>query len=122
MPERPVPLLVGGHSDAALRRAARLDGWVHGGGDPGDLPRLLERLQGFRASEGRDGEPFQVHVISTDAYTVDGVRRLADQGATDVVVGFRWPYTTEPDTQPLAEKLDHLRRYAEEVIAPVRDA
>ena len=120
VPEQRVPILVGGHSDAALRRAARLDGWIHGGGDPSALPELLERLRALRGELGRDGEPFGVHVISMDAYTLDGVRRLADQGATDIVVGFRWPYTTGPDTQPLQEKLDHLRRYAEEIIEPLR--
>ena len=119
VPERPVPILVGGHSDAALRRAARLDGWMHGGGDPADLPGLLERLHGFRAAEGRDGEPFEVHVISLDAYTPDGIRRLEEQGVTDVIVGFRWPYDVGPDTQPLQEKLDLLRRYADDVIAKV---
>jgi probable F420-dependent oxidoreductase len=117
VPERRVPILVGGHSDAALRRAARLDGWMHGGGDPADLPRLLDRLHGFRAAEGRAGEPFEVHVISLDAYSPDGVRRLEDQGVTDVVVGFRWPYSVGPDTQSLQEKLDLLRRYADDVIA-----
>jgi len=34
-PERPVPILIGGHAEAALKRAAVLgDGWMHGGGDP----------------------------------------------------------------------------------------
>jgi hypothetical protein len=56
-------------------------------------------------------------VISADAYTTDGVRRLAEQGVTDVIVGFRWPYATGPDTQPLGEKLDNLRRYGDDVIA-----
>jgi probable F420-dependent oxidoreductase len=120
IPSRRVPILVGGHSDAALRRAARLDGWMHGGGDPDDLPRLLDRLRELRAAEGRAGEPFEVHVISTDAYSPDGVRRLEDQGVTDVVVGFRWPYDVGPDTQPLQEKLDLLRRYADDVIAKAR--
>jgi hypothetical protein len=61
-----------------------------------------------------------VHVISADAYSVDGVRRLEDQGVTDVIVGFRWPYTTGPDAQPLAEKITSLRRFADTVIAKVR--
>ena len=55
--------------------------------------------------------------MSIDAYTPDGVRRLEDAGVTDVIVGFRWPYTTEPDTQPLDEKIDLLRRFADRMIA-----
>jgi len=36
---------VGGHHEAALKRAAiEGDGWLHGGGDPADLPGLLARL------------------------------------------------------------------------------
>ena len=53
VPSEPIPVLIGGHSDAALRRAARLgDGWMHGGGDPADLPRLLARLTDFRREAG----------------------------------------------------------------------
>jgi probable F420-dependent oxidoreductase len=121
VPTGPVPILLGGHGEAALRRAARMgDGWVHGGGDPGDLPVLLARLGELRAEAGRDKEPFEVHVISMDAYTADGVRRLEEQGVTDVIVGFRWPYAVAPDTEPLQTKLDNLRRFADSVIGEVR--
>ncbi len=118
VPTEPIPILVGGHSDAALRRAARdADGWLHGGGDPGLLPGLLARLAEFRRQEKPTGRPFEVHVISTDAYSVDGVRRLEDQGVTDVIVGFRWPYRVGPDLEPLNEKIANLRRFADQVIA-----
>jgi probable F420-dependent oxidoreductase len=121
VPARPIPVLIGGHADAALRRAARRgDGWLHGGGDPADLPGLLARLAELRQEEGTAGRPFEVHVISMDAYSVAGVRRLAEQGVTDVIVGFRWPYETGPDRQPLAEKITQLRRFAEQVIIPSR--
>ena len=113
-----LPIAVAGRQPVAMRRAARLgDGWLHGGGDPADLPGLLARLARFRAEEGTEGRPFEVHVISADAYTLDGVRRLEDQGVTDLIVGFRWPYVTGPDPEPLDSKLTHLRRYADTIIA-----
>jgi probable F420-dependent oxidoreductase len=120
VPSRPIPILVGGHADAALRRAARLDGWMHGGGDLSELPPMLEKLSRFRREAGREADPFEVHVISLDAYSADGIKRLEDQGVTDVIVGFRWPYSVGPDTEPLQTKLDALRRYADTVIAEDR--
>jgi probable F420-dependent oxidoreductase len=119
-PTQPLPVLVGGHAVAALRRAARSDGWLHGGGDPADLPALIAQLGRLREEEGTADRPFEVHVISADAYSVDGVQRLEEQGVTDVIVGFRWPYVVGADTEPLPTKIDHLRRYADEVIAKVR--
>jgi hypothetical protein len=119
-PTEPLPILVGGHATPALRRAARSDGWLHGGGDPADLPGLLERLGRLREEEGTADRPFEVHVISLDAYSVDGIRRLEEQGVTDVIVGFRWPYAVGPDTEELQTKLDNLRRFADDVIGQVR--
>lgn len=115
-PTKPVPILIGGHSDAALKRAARIgDGWMHAGGGPEDLPTMLERLHELRREHGREREPFEVHVISLDAYSLDGVRRLEEIGVTDVIVGFRDMYAKQEMT--LQQKIDALRWYADEVIA-----
>ena len=119
VPTEPIPVVVGGHAPAALRRAARADGWVHGGGDPADLPGLLGRLRTIREELGTVDQPFEVHVISLDAFTVDGIHRLEEQGVTDVIVGFRWPYTVGADTESLQVKVDNLRRYADDIIAKV---
>lgn len=117
VPTEPIPILVGGHSDPALRRAAeRGDGWMHAGGDPGELDRLLVKLDALRAEYGTR-EDFEVHVISLDGFTVDGVKRLEDKGVTDVIVGFRYPYTREQDTESLDTKIANLSRFAEKVIA-----
>ena len=59
-------------------------------------------------------------MISTDAYSVDGVHRLEELGVTDVIVGFRWPYGVEQDTETLETKVDTLRHFADDVIAKVR--
>ncbi|MDH6245622.1 LLM class flavin-dependent oxidoreductase [Mycobacterium sp. OTB74] len=118
-PTKPVPILVGGHAEAALKRAACNDGWMHGGGDPAELDGLIARLQQLRKEEGRENEPFQIHVISIDGFTIDGVKRLEDKGVTDVIVGFRVPYIMGQDTQPLDKKIKHLEMFAENVIAKV---
>lgn len=116
-PSEPVPILVGGHSDAALRRAVRLgDGWMHAGGDGAELDRLLARINELR-SERDNPKPFEIHVISLDAYTVDGVKRLEDKGITDAIVGFRVPYIMGADTEPLDTKITNLQRFADHVIA-----
>jgi len=119
-PTEPIPILVGGHSDAALRRAVlQGDGWMHAGGDGEELDRLLARLADIRKAEGDEREDFEVHVISYDAYTLDGIKRLEDKGVTDCIVGFRVPYIKGPDTEPLQTKIDHLDRYAEDIISKV---
>jgi hypothetical protein len=79
---------------------------------------MLERLNELRREYGREREPFEVHVISFDAYNIDGVRQLEDMGVTDAIVGFRNPYLG-PDTIPLQLKIDALRRFADDVIAKV---
>ncbi|OBK20786.1 TIGR03619 family F420-dependent LLM class oxidoreductase [Mycobacterium asiaticum] len=118
-PTQPIPILVGGHADAALRRAARLDGWMHGGGsEPDELDRLIAKVKRFREEEGKTG-PFEIHVISMDAYTVDGIKRLEDKGVTDVIVGFRWPYIKGPDPEPLQTKIRNLEKYADKVMSKV---
>jgi alkanesulfonate monooxygenase SsuD/methylene tetrahydromethanopterin reductase-like flavin-dependent oxidoreductase (luciferase family) len=117
-PTEPIPILIGGHADAALRRAARNDGWMHGGGSE-DLDELLAKLQRYRDEEGTADKDFQIHVISIDAYTPDGIKRLEDKGVTDVIVGFRIPYITGPDTEPLDAKIRNLEMFAENVIAKV---
>jgi alkanesulfonate monooxygenase SsuD/methylene tetrahydromethanopterin reductase-like flavin-dependent oxidoreductase (luciferase family) len=115
-PTKPIPILVGGHAEAALKRAARCDGWMHGGGQPEELDQLIKRLNQIRTEEGRTG-PFEIHVISADAYTLDGIKRLEDKGVTDVIVGFRIPYIMGLDTEPLDDKIRHLEAFAERVMA-----
>jgi probable F420-dependent oxidoreductase len=115
-----IPLLVGGHADVALRRAVlKGDGWMHAGGDGEELDRLLARLAEIRKAEGDTRDDFEVHVISYDAYTPEGVRKLEDKGITDCIVGFRVPYIKGRDEEALDTKVKNLEAFAENVIAKV---
>jgi probable F420-dependent oxidoreductase len=117
-PKKPVPILIGGHAEAALKRAAYLgDGWMFAGGAPEELSRCLERLAVLRREAGRENEPFEIHAGSMDAFKLDGVKRLEDQGITDVIVGFRNAYDNAPDIQPLDVKIGALRKYADKIIS-----
>ena len=121
VPSQPIPILVGGHARPALRRAVtKGDGWMHAGGDPAELSKMLAQIQELRVEHGKQNDPFQIHVISMDGFTPDGVKRLEKIGVSDVIVGFRNSYANEADTQSLDEKIGNLRAYADDVIAKVR--
>ncbi len=117
-PSAPVPILIGGHSEAALKRAARVgDGWMHAGGDTDELARMIARLNELRAQYGREREPFEIHVISLDAFNVDGIQQLEDLGVTDAIVGFRDAYGKAQDTETLEDKVRNLELFAEHVMS-----
>ncbi len=116
-PSQRIPILIGGHADIALRRAARVgDGWMHAGlGDGMPIDQAIARINELRVEYGRDKEPFEFHVISMDAYSLDGIKRLEDQGVTDAIVGFRDAY--QPDQMPLQMKIDALKQFADNIIS-----
>ena len=118
-PTKPIPILIGGHADAALQRAARNDGWMHGGGDPEELDAAYQEAQ--HVPRGRGHAPGRSRSMSSRStrYTPDGIKRLEDKGVTDVIVGFRIPYIMGQDTEPLDDKIRNLEWFAENVIAKV---
>ncbi|WP_428339231.1 LLM class flavin-dependent oxidoreductase [Mycobacterium sp.] len=60
-PPAPVPILCGGESDVALRRAARLcDGWVGTAYGWDDAVRYVQKLTALRHEYGRGAEPFAI--------------------------------------------------------------
>ena len=115
-PSQPTPILIGGHAEPALRRAARVgDGWMCAGADLAQLRAYIGRLHQLREEYGTADRPFRVYTTGQDAFTPDGIARLEEIGVTDVVIGFRNVYEMEPD-KPLEEKIAMLQWYAGEFI------
>ncbi|HSJ46529.1 MAG TPA: LLM class flavin-dependent oxidoreductase [Euzebyales bacterium] len=53
-----VPVLIGGMTDAAIRRVVEFgDGWTAGGIPPDDVKAFADRVRGAWGDAGRDGQP-----------------------------------------------------------------
>lgn len=114
-PAEPVPIVVGGLSDAALRRAARNDGWVSDLHTLAELTDIIGKLQAHRRELGRDHLPFRVYGSVKDAWDLDGYRRAAEAGVTHLVT-MPWYFYDGPYAD-LAGKVDAIKRFADDVIA-----
>lgn len=121
VPETRVPLLLGGHGPAALKRAARLgDGWVAAGAELTELERMINSISEQRKQLERDHLPFEVHTTGEDAYTPAGVEKLQKAGVDLVYIGFFNVYAGKPDGRTLEQKLTQIERFAQGVIRPTR--
>jgi len=118
VPSDPIPVLIGATPDASLRRAARRGtAGCTGAGVPAACRPAgpARRVSGGRRARG--GRPFESARISMDAFSVAGCAKLAEQGVTDVIVGFRWPYEAAPIPSRWPRRSHALRRFADRVIA-----
>ncbi len=127
-PPGPVPIYVGGHTDAALRRAARVaDGWIGNAYPWDDAVRHIGRLKQFLREEGRDGEPFELIVGLYDLPSVDLYKRAEDElGITGTMCV---PWSALGDTskgdhrgldQVAATYRESIERFAEEIVHPLQ--
>jgi probable F420-dependent oxidoreductase len=82
------PIHIGGESDAAMRRVARLgQGWFSFDRLPADLPEPLERLDRALAAEGRSREDVTLSVSPYfHATTPEMVAQYADLGVDRLIV------------------------------------
>jgi len=107
-----VPIVVGGHSAAALRRAARYgSGWYGVNASPEETGSLLRQLDGFLADEGRSRDGFQVVMGTTaNAMSVELIERYGELGVTELLIPF-----LRQGTKHLEANLDTVEPYLEAV-------
>jgi probable F420-dependent oxidoreductase len=118
-PSSPVPILCGGESEAALRRAARLcDGWVGTAYAWDDAVRHVQKLTALRREYGRDGEPFEIMLALLEMPSADLYRRAEDLGITAVMCAPWMGEYVEPDDHERYRS--SIERFAETVIEKCR--
>jgi probable F420-dependent oxidoreductase len=103
--QQPIPILVGGHSEAALERAARLgDGWIAAGMSADRLrDELLPLLHEALRRHDRDPATYPIYCGGGRGDAgIDELRRYEELGVVDLHVGLR--------------TLDDLKRFADEVL------
>jgi probable F420-dependent oxidoreductase len=115
-PSKPVPFYVGGHTDVALRRAARIgDGWTSAMLKCDQLAEIIGKLKALLGEYGRADEPFEFQAVCIDKFDVEGHRELVEAGVTDNIV-IPWILEGHGFDAPIDKKKDSLMRYAETFI------
>jgi probable F420-dependent oxidoreductase len=115
-PSALVPIYVGGHSEAALCRAARAgDGWTSAMMRFDELRDTIARLATLRADTERAGEPLEIQAVCIDRFGLDGFRQQAEIGVTEAVV-VPWVYDGTGFDGSLEAKKDSLKRFADAVV------
>lgn len=105
-----VPIHIGGHSEAAARRAGRIgDGFFPGTTDAEHLASVLGVMR--RAAEEAGRDPDAIEVTTGGPLDADGIRRLGDLGVHRITIP---PLSFDPD-----ELRGHLTAFAEDVIPKV---
>lgn len=118
-PEAPVPILCGGESDAALRRAARMcDGWVGYAYPWDEAVHYVEKLTALRREYGRENERFDILLALLEPPSVDLYKRAEDIGITSVMCS-PW-FGQVSDSGDIGRYREPIERFAEDIIDKMR--
>jgi alkanesulfonate monooxygenase SsuD/methylene tetrahydromethanopterin reductase-like flavin-dependent oxidoreductase (luciferase family) len=109
---RPPPILFGGDSSSALRRAALLaDGWIGMHYDLDGLSAIVQKLRAWRTRCDRSSEALQVAAGVTVAPTAETAEHLAEIGVTTLVTSAL--ASRSRPAADIGQRLEALERFAD---------
>jgi len=124
-PTEQVPILCGGESAPALRRAATLcDGWINtGAAFPDEAFDQVNRVRAALHEAGRGDDDFAIYLAVKAFPDLDLYRKLEDSGVTDLLCA-PWMLAEvneadSPETM-LAARLVEVEKYAEEYVSKMQ--
>lgn len=103
-----LPVLVGGQTEAALKRAASYgNGWCGFNLTPQETAQAINRLRELLAANGRGTNEFEFSVSPTADATPDDLGRYRDAGVDELYLTpvFQRPVASEADITKLTEEL-----------------
>jgi hypothetical protein len=115
-PQARVPIYCGGHSDAALRRAARYcDGWIGRSYAWGEAAHYVAKLKRFLGQYGRGHGPFEITVGLHGEPDVNLYRRAEEKLGITGLLCVPWAGAERADEHAGAERYrTAINRYAEQ--------
>lgn len=113
---QPVPIYIGGFSEAALKRAARNDGWIGGQHGMQEVEFFLPALLEHRKASGKSLEDFQIG-LGLYEMTQSNIERCQELGATMLYRDAFCDANGMASSMTLAEKLHDMDNFANQYLA-----
>lgn len=92
-----IPIIVGGHSEAAARRAGRLGDGFFPAALPARVAELVPIMRQSAEQAGRDGDSIEITASAGPVIDLDILKRYADLGVARVLISMP---TYDPDAVP----------------------
>jgi hypothetical protein len=80
-----------------------------------ELGQIRQQIERYREEYDRTHVPFSLYGAASDAWDLDGYRRVHEAGVTHLIT-MPWYFYAGPDAD-LAGKLEAIDRFADDVIA-----
>jgi probable F420-dependent oxidoreductase len=118
-----IPIVVGGISDPAMRRTAKYgDGWAPAYLTVEQTREGIVKIKQMQQEHGREDIDLKVYCACTDAFDLDGFKRMEEAGVTHLLTT-PWLFGGSVDYKemikgfPIETLKDGIRRFSDAVIA-----